>query len=128
MTVDLELQEANAFWEREANKELPPMFVDSWTNTLPEAYIRFEGAMGKDQSYANWSDDTFHGLLAEILNTMDVDARAALYSEAQAYMNEIAPFVYLYFPQAFEGVTNRVENYAPRGAENYFLWEVSVTD
>ncbi len=126
--VDLELLEANAFWEREANKELPPLFVDSWTNTLGEAYARFEGAMGKDQSYANWSDDQFHALLAEILNTVDVDARAALYSEAQAYMNEIAPFIYLYFPQAFEGVTNRVENYAPRGAENYFLWDVSVTD
>ena len=128
INTDLELQEANAYWEREANKELPPIFVDSWSNTTNESYSRLEGAVGKDQSYANWSDEKIHELLAQILTTADVDARAALYGELQTYMSETQPFVFLYAPQAFEGVNKRVQNYQPRGAENYFLWDVSVSE
>ncbi|MBX3014872.1 MAG: ABC transporter substrate-binding protein [Caldilineaceae bacterium] len=127
ITVDLELIEANAFWTREENKELPPLFVDSWSNTLNEAYGRLQGAVGKDQAYANWSDEKFHTLLDQIIATPDVAARAALYSELQTYMSETQPFVFLYSPQAFEGVNQRVQNYQPRGAEDYFLWNVSVT-
>lgn len=126
VNVDLELQEANAYWEREANKELPPLFVDSWSNTISEAYSRLEGAVGQDQSYANWSDQRLFDYLGQILTTPDVEARAALYSEMDNLMREDPPFVYLYYPQAFEGVRNRVQNYQPRGAENYFLWDVSV--
>ncbi|MEZ4730132.1 MAG: ABC transporter substrate-binding protein [Caldilineaceae bacterium] len=128
INVDLELQEANAFWQREENKELPPLFVDSWSNTLNEAYNRIEGAVGKDQAYANWSDEKFHTLLAQIISTPDVDARAALYGDLQTYMHETMPFVFLYSPQAFEGVNNRVQNYQPRGAEEYYLWDVSVSE
>lgn len=128
ITVDLELKEANAFWDSESKKELPPLFVDSWSNTGSESYSRIEGAVGKDQSYANWSDEKFHSLLNQILTTPDVDARAALYGEVQTYMRETAPFAFLYSPQAFEGVTKRVQNYQPRGAENYYLWDVSVSE
>jgi peptide/nickel transport system substrate-binding protein len=126
--VDLDLQEANAYWEREANKELPPLFVDSWSNTSTEGYGRIEGAVGKDQSYANWSDETLHNLLAETLTTTDVEARAGLYGQIQSHMLETMPFVFLYLPQAFEGVSKRVQNYQPRGAENYYLWDVSVSE
>ena len=128
VNVDLELQEANAYWTREENKELPPLFVDSWSITIGEAYGRLEGALGKDQTYANWADEKIFEQLGQILTTVDVDARAALYGDIQSYMRETQPFVYLYFPQAFEGVTKRVQNYQPRGAENYFLWDVSVSE
>jgi len=128
INVDLELQEANAFWEREASKELPPLYVDSWTVTIGEAYPRLIGALGVDGSYANWEDPTLHDRLNKIVTTVDIDARTKLYGELQVYMRENPPFVYLYFPQAFEGVTTRVQNYQPRGAEDYFLWDVAVTD
>jgi len=128
INVDLELQEANAFWQREENKELPPLFVDSWSNTLNEAYGRMQGAVGKDQAYANWSDEKFHTLLDQIISTADVEARAALYGEFQTHMRETMPFVFLYSPQAFEGVNQRVQNYQPRGAEEYYLWDVSVSE
>ncbi|MEZ4711330.1 MAG: ABC transporter substrate-binding protein [Caldilineaceae bacterium] len=128
VNADLELQEANAYWEREANKELPPLFVDSWSNTISEAYGRLEGAVGKDQSYANWADQRLFDYLDQIITTSDVEARAALYGEMDDLMRADPPFVYLYYPQAFEGVSNRVQNYQPRGAENYFLWDVSVSE
>ncbi len=128
INADLELQEANAYWDAESKKELPPLFVDSWSVTTSEAYGRLEGALGKDQTYANWADEKIFGQLEQLLNTVDVDARAKLYGEVQTYMRENPPFVYLYYPQAFEGVNKRVSGYAPRGAENYFLWEVSVSE
>ena len=128
VNAKLDLQEANAYWDRESKRQLPPLFVDSWSLTIPEAYSRLEGALGKDQTYANWADEKIYDSLAKILSTVDLDARAKLYGELQTYMRENPPFVYLYFPQAFEGVNKRVENYKPRAAENYFLTEISVSD
>jgi hypothetical protein len=43
-------------------------------------------------------------------------------------MRDDPPFIYLYYPEAFEGVRTRVVNYQPRSAEQYFLWDVSVND
>lgn len=128
LNVSLDLMEANAYWDLEAKKELPPIFVDSWSVTTNEAYGRLEGAVGKDQTYANWADEKLHEMLGKILTTTDIDARAKLYAEMQSTMQQDPPFVYLYFPQAFEGVAKRVQNYQPRGAENYFLWDVSLTE
>ncbi|MEZ4864665.1 MAG: ABC transporter substrate-binding protein [Caldilineaceae bacterium] len=128
INADLDLQEANAYWDHESKKELPPLFVDSWSNTITEAYSRIEGAVGKDQSYANWADEKLYDLLDQTLTTADVDARADLYAQIQSYMQETMPFVFLYLPQAFEGVNNRVQNYQPRGAENYYLWDVSISE
>jgi peptide/nickel transport system substrate-binding protein len=126
--TDLQLMEANAFWDLEVKKELPPLFVDSWSLTIGEAYARMLGALGDGESYANWADPQIHEMLDQIITTVDVDARAALYTELQNYVLEQQPFIFLYMPQAFEGVTTRVQNYQPRGAENYFLWDVSVTE
>ena len=128
VNAELDLMEANAFWDREANKELPPLFVDSWSLTIGESYPRMLGALGKDQTYANWDDPAIHDMLNQIITTVDVEARAQLYGDLQAYIIEQQPFIFLYMPQAFEGVTTRVQNYQPRGAENYFLWDVSVSD
>jgi peptide/nickel transport system substrate-binding protein len=128
LRVNLDLMEANAYWDLEAKKELPPIFVDSWSVTINEAYGRLEGAVGKDETYANWADEKLHAMLDQILTTTDIDARAQLYGEMQTLMQQDPPFVYLYFPQAFEGVTKRVQNYQPRGAENYYLWDVAVSE
>jgi peptide/nickel transport system substrate-binding protein len=125
---ELELQEANAYWDRESKKELPPLFVDSWSVTFGEAYTRLQGALGKDETYANWEDQQLIDLISQVAITVDQDERAALYGEIQKYMRENPPFVYLYYPEAFEAVTLRVQNYKPRAAENYRLWDVSVTD
>ncbi len=128
VNAKLELQEANAFWDRESKKQQPPIFVDSWTLTIAEAYPRLLGAVGKDETYANWSDEKIHAYLKQIITTVDIKKRATVYGELQKYMRDDPPFVYLYFPQTFEGVNKRVENYKPRGAENYYLAEVSVSD
>jgi peptide/nickel transport system substrate-binding protein len=48
--------------------------------------------------------------------------------DLQKYMQENPPFIYLYEPMAFEGVSNRVVDYKPRGAEQYYLFYTSVKE
>lgn len=128
VTGELDIMESNAYWELEATQALPPLFVDSWSVTLTEAYPRLQGALNKGDSYANFYTDEIQALLDSIATTVDTDARAALYGELQQLMRDDPPFVYLYLPEAFEAVRTRVQNYEPRAAEQYHLWNVSVLD
>ncbi len=128
VTGDLDIMESNAFWELEATQALVPVFVDSWSTTLSEAYPRLQGSLNKGDSYANFWTQEIQDLLDEIATTVDTDERAALYGEIQALMREDPPFVYLYLPEVFEAVNTRVQNYEPRSAEQYHLWNVSVIE
>jgi peptide/nickel transport system substrate-binding protein len=123
----LEIMESGHYWDLEATKELPPLFGDSWSAVGGEAYRRLIGALGgMDSSYSSWSDPEIDRLLDEIKMTADQEARAALYEELQVYMREDPPFIYLYEPITFEAVNTRVQEYKPRSAETYFLYDTWV--
>jgi len=125
--VTLEVMESGQYWDLESNKELPPLFGDSWSATGGEAFRRLTGALGGfDASYSAWSDPEIDRLLDEIQATPDQDERAALYEELQEYMQEDPPFIYLYQPVAFEAINTRVQGYSPFPAETYDLFDVFV--
>jgi peptide/nickel transport system substrate-binding protein len=125
--TELELMESAAFWDLEANKELPPLFGDSWSEGTGEALPRLIGALGgMDASFSSWSDPEIDRLLDEISVTVDDTARAELYKELQQYMYENPPFIYLYEPTTFEAVNVGVQNYLPRASEVYFLMNTWV--
>ena len=127
--VNLEIMESGQYWELEANKELPPLFGDSWSTLSGEALRRLTGALGGwDAAYSSWSDPVIDDLLAKISTTVDREARKALYEELQVYMQENPPFIYLYEPVAFEAVQDRVMDYYPRSAEDYWLFETWVVE
>jgi len=129
ITVNLEIMESGQYWDLEAAKELPPLFGDSWSATGMEAYRRLIGSLGGvDAAYCSWSDDEIIAMLDEIKSTVDQDARAALYGELQVYMRENPPFIYLYEPYTFEAINTRVQNYTPRAAETYFLFDTFVVE
>ncbi|HLF88374.1 MAG TPA: ABC transporter substrate-binding protein, partial [Anaerolineales bacterium] len=60
---NLEFMESGAYWDLEANKELPGIFGDSWSNALPEPIARIEGALGLDASYAAWNTPEITALI-----------------------------------------------------------------
>lgn len=125
--VSLETMESGQYWELEAEKELPPLFGDSWSTISGEAYRRLDGALrGWDASYSAWSDPTIDEYLEELRTTMDRAQRKELYEELQVYMKENPPFIYLYEPMAFEAQRTRVQDYHPRPAEDYWLFETWV--
>lgn len=127
--TELELMESGAYWDLEAAKELPPLFGDSWSAVEGEALARLNGSLrGFDASYSAWEDPVITELLQQIESTVDETARADLYVELQHYMQENPPFIYLYEPVTFEAYRTRVENFQPNPSEQYFLYNVSVSD
>jgi peptide/nickel transport system substrate-binding protein len=120
--TDLEIMESGQYWDLEAAKELPPLFGDSWSSAVGEAYNRLYGALGGwDASYSSWSDPEIDEMLAQIAQAVDFEERKKLYEDLQVYMQEDPPFIYLYQPMAFEAINTRVQNYTPRAAEQYYL-------
>ncbi|MCC6454546.1 MAG: ABC transporter substrate-binding protein [Caldilineaceae bacterium] len=127
--TNLETMESGAFWDLEAAKQLPPLFGDSWSATIGEALPRLVGALtGDNSSFSSWSDPTIIDLIDQISVTVDDDERATLYGELQSYMRENPPFIYLYEPVTFEAMRTRVENYKPRAAEQYYLYDIDIND
>ncbi len=127
--VTLEIMESGQYWDLEANKELPPLFGDSWSALGGEAFRRLTGAlMGWDASYSSWEDEQIIGLLNDIKGTVDREKRKGLYEELQVYMKENPPFIYLYEPIAFEAINTRVQNYRPTSSETYFLFDTFVIE
>jgi len=127
INIDLEIMESGQYWDLEAVRELPPLFGDSWSAVGGEAFRRLTGALGGfDVSYSSWSDPEIDRLIEEIKVNVDQGERAKLYGELQVYMREDPPFIYLYEPMTFEAVNTRVQEYKPRSAETYFLYETYV--
>ena len=127
INVNLDIMESGHYWDLEAKKELPPLFGDSWSATGGEAYRRLLGALGGEgSSYSSWSDPKIIDMLNQIKSTIDQEERAKLYGDLQVYMRENPPFIYLYEPYTFEAINTRVQNYKPRAAETYFLYDTWV--
>jgi peptide/nickel transport system substrate-binding protein len=126
---EVNLMESGVFWDLEAQKELPPLFGDSWSASVGEALPRLEGALGgPEQSYSSWYDEEIGALLAQISQEFDTEARAELYRTLQAYMVENPPFIYLYEPYSFEAITARVEGYTPSSTEQYYAKDIWLAE
>ena len=127
--VDLQFMESGKYWNLEAKKQLPPLFADSWSNAIGEAYQRLIGALGGwNASYSSWYDPKIDKMLQQIIQTIDIEKRAKLYTELMRYMKENPPFIYLYQPMTFEAINVKVHGYKPRPAEQYYLKGVSISE
>ncbi len=125
--ANLEFMESGRYWDLQAQKELPPLFADSWSERPPEALPRLLGALGGwDASFSAWEDAEIDRLLDEISVTVDETERAALYRELHHYMHENPPFIYLYVPMSFEATRSNVVDYNPRAAEDFYLMYTSI--
>ncbi|MCP5098837.1 MAG: ABC transporter substrate-binding protein [Chloroflexi bacterium] len=122
---EIQFMESGVYWDLESQKELPPLFGDSWSASVGEALPRLQGALGgPDRSYSSWYDDEIGSLLTQIEVEFDQDARADLYVQLQAYMQENPPFIYLYEPNSFEAANVRVQGYTPNAVEQYYAKDV----
>jgi peptide/nickel transport system substrate-binding protein len=119
---EIEFLESGVYWDRQAAKELPPLFGDSWSAAVGEALPRLTGALGgMNESYSAWSDPAIDEYLTSISAEFDPEARAVLYQELQQLMFEDPPFIYLYEPVSFEAIREGVEGYVPNSVEQYYL-------
>ena len=126
---EVELMESGVYWDKEAAKELPPLFGDSWSASVGEALPRLQGALGgPEQSYCAWYDEEIGSMLDQIAQEFDSDARAELYKQLQVYMVDNPPFIYLYEPNSFEATGARVEGYVPNSSELYLAKDIWLTE
>lgn len=126
--VNLEMMESVHYWDLEANKQLPPLFGENWSESSGEAYNRLFGALGGAEApFASWTDPEIDKMLGAISVEVNTDKRKALYGQLQVYMQENPPFIYLYEPVAFEAVRDRVQNYNPNPVEFFYLRDTSLT-
>lgn len=125
--VSVEFQTSNRYWSEAGYGTVGPMYVDSWSSSTGEALGRLQGALIPGNYYNTWTDETIVDYINKITVTVDRKARAKLYSELQQYMYDNPPFIYLYAPNAFEAISNKIEGYKPRANEGYFLKAVSVS-
>lgn len=126
---EIEFLESGVYWDREAAKELPPLFGDSWSASVGEALPRLNGALrGMDASYSSWYDPEIAERLDQIEQSFDSEERAALYQELQAYMYDNPPFIYLYEPISFEAIRSAVQGYVPNSVEQYYLKDVWLSE
>jgi len=127
--VDLQFMDSGKYWDLEAKKQLPPLFGDSWSNAIIDAYPRLLGALGGwNASYSSWYDPKIDQMLQQIVQTGNDKDRAKLYIKLQKYMLDNPPFIYLYQPVTFEAINANVKNYKPRAAESYYLKGVTISD
>ena len=129
ISVELDVMESGAFWDLQAEKQLPPLFGDSWSANSNEAsaYDRIFGALGGEAaSFSAWADPAIDELLASVRTTLDDEARASVFTELHRRLHDDPPFIYLYEPVTIEATTARVVNYRPRNAEDFWLWAVGV--
>ncbi|MBA7620503.1 hypothetical protein ES703_27853 [subsurface metagenome] len=127
--VELEFMESGKYWDLEANRQLPPLFGDSWSSSVGEAFPRLYGSVGGlDASYTAWYDEEIVQMIQQIRQTVDRDERGKLYTELQRYMKENPPFIYLYHLVAFEATRTGVKNYKPRLSEQYYLKGVDIEE
>lgn len=129
--ISLDIMESGAFWDLQAEKALPPLFGDSWSANSNEssAFDRLFGALGgENASYSAWSDPVIDDLLGEIIVTLDDAERADVFGEIHRRLHEDPAFIYLYEPVTIEATTDRVVDYRPRSAEDFWLWATEVTD
>lgn len=127
--ISIEFETSGSYWSEPQYGSVGLMYVDSWSAPdAPEPMNRLGGALTPGNYYNTWEDATITDLLSQLLTMMDASERAELYSELHAYMFENPPFVYLYVLNSFEGVTNRVEGYAPNGAEMYRVNTITVSE
>lgn len=126
--VVLEFRTSNSYWNEEFYGTVGPMYVDSWSSAVGEAFPRLDGSLTPGNYYNTWVDDTITDYITNIGSTVDRGERATLYAELQAYMYDNPPFIYLYQLNLFEATTSRVEGYNPRAAENYYTFNITVSD
>lgn len=127
ITVNLEFMESGRFWTLQGNRELPPLFGDSWSSSLGEAFPRLAGSVGgEDAGFAAWLDPVLVEMVGRLQLTPDRSERAELYTQILRYMREDPPFIYLYQMTAFDAANTRVKDFQPRVSGVYFLKGVSL--
>jgi len=99
--ISLDIMESGQFWDLEANKELPPLFGDSWSTLSGEALRRLTGALGGEKQ------PTHPGLTLSLMNSSQTFPQMLIvmsvkrYTKNSRFICKIIPPSFIYTNQLF---------------------------
>src|SRR5699024_7035478 len=132
INVDVEIGELEwgAYLERTANGE-HEMFILGWSTVTSDAdygmYPLFHSSQHGDPGNRSFlSDDEVDELLEEARKETDPEARAALYSEAQELLVDLAPMLYIHHQEYLLGVNKAVKNFGINAQGIYQLKDTYI--
>lgn len=95
-------------------------------STVPDADAWIGAMLGTGAAYSVYANPELDELLAVGAQTVDRDARLAIYQEAAELIHDEAPFIFLYQQVDVYGVAARVSGFVPSPDEAIYLWGVEV--
>lgn len=126
ITVNLELLEWSAFNQKYTERTFGDMFFIGYGNSMFDASLaldrmRFERAIGE----TDYNNPEAEALLKAAESNMNLDERAEQYKQAQQFIADDRPQIYLYQLQAITGVNDRV-NYEPSLDEMFYADTITL--
>jgi peptide/nickel transport system substrate-binding protein len=130
IAVDLQVMESNRFWDLEAKKQLPPLFLDGVGDRFQDPDSPLKGIMGPDSRWTAFEKKVFTDLIQEAGSTTDQAERRRLYAKLARLMQADPPFIFLWQAKNFEGVRRRIQGYTTRPNESmsHVASDVGVSD
>lgn len=94
-------------------------FLLGWVSTVPDPNFAIAGLLESNagSNYTFFADPTLDGLLAKGRGVPDGDERKEIYQQAQLYINEMTPMIYLHNDESIAGAQKTVKGFDVRANE-----------
>ncbi|HYM68981.1 MAG TPA: ABC transporter substrate-binding protein [bacterium] len=116
VTVRLNLQPWGSFWPRWLGRKVPGLYFLGFGNDLGDPHQIFASHMWKAGRGLYWNTPKLDAMVEAGLATADEAKRHAVYADAQVFVHEQAPWVFLYDQVDIYGVRGRID-WRPRPDE-----------
>lgn len=124
--INLQVLEWGDYSERNANKELSPMYIIGWYNVGDSEFALVWYSTDSGRSY--WENPEFDELFNRAQTTVDPVERQALFEQANQMMSEELPSSFLFQLPALFGTSKAVANWEPRQDEMLYLAETQISN
>jgi peptide/nickel transport system substrate-binding protein len=128
--VDLQVMEPNRFWDLQAKRRLPPLFLDGVGDRFQDPDTQLEGILSPESPWTAFEKAEFTELIRDAGRSVDPAHRRRIYARLARAMQADPPAIFLWQAKNFEGVRPRVSGYATRPSEamSHVAYDVSVVD
>ena len=125
--VDLQITDANLYWDLWQNHQLAPMAFDGAGDRFRDPQMALL-AVKKTLPWMLWDDPEIHRMSEAAESTVDQEKRKEIFAEMQRYMQDEPPAIPLWELYNFSGVNTRVDGFIPRPNETVSVRGVSVRE
>lgn len=123
--TDLKVHEWGSYVQLLFAKKLQDISLIGFGNTLHDVDGNFQPLFTPDSGYSYYSNPILTDKINKARTTIDEKARLQIYKEAQKFVFEEAPLVFLYQQIDHYGVSKKLKDFQVREDERLILYKVS---